>query len=79
MPHVFFQAGCGPEVEGHALNGYEASAEDNVKIRDVIEGIDTAVVVEDYPHYPKSRCRPVLRRDGHGLPIHVVRGIPSGQ
>ena len=62
-----------------SLHGYEASAEDNVKIRDVIEGVDTAVVVEDYPHYPKGRCCLVLRRDGHELPIHVVWGIPSSQ
>lgn len=59
--------------------GYEELAADRVLVRDVIDGLSGAVVVEDYPEYPKGPCVLVLEHDRNGQPIHVVWGIPAGK
>jgi hypothetical protein len=48
-------------------------------VHDVVEGLVAALVVEDYPTFPKGPSVLVLEHDATGKPIHVVWGIPKGQ
>jgi hypothetical protein len=62
-----------------SAHGYDEMAEDGILASDVIDGVATAVLVEDYPDYPKGPCALVLERGRSGNPVHVVWGIPRGQ
>ena len=60
-------------------HGYDEMAVDGLYARDALESIADAVVVEDYPDYPKGPCVLVLQKDRGGEPMHVVWGIPKGK
>jgi hypothetical protein len=59
-------------------HGYDELSSDNLLAREVVEGASEAVIVEDYPDYPKGSCVLVLQKDREEQPIHVVWGIPKG-
>lgn len=58
-------------------HGYDELAEDGLTAKEIIGGAYDAVVVEDYPNYPKGHCILCLQKDRNGTPIHVVWGIPK--
>ena len=59
-------------------HGYDELLEDGLTAREVISGIFGAVVIEEYPDYPKGPCALFLQKDRNGVPIHVVWGVPKG-
>lgn len=60
-------------------HGYDELAEDGLTAREVLDGVQDAVVLEEYPSYPKGPCVLFLQKDRTGAPIHAVWGIPKGQ
>jgi hypothetical protein len=60
-------------------HGYEELADEGILAREVVESVNRAVEIEDYPSYPKGPCVLVLQQDREGRPVHVVWGIPRGE
>jgi hypothetical protein len=69
---------AGGEVRVSA-HGYEELVADQLLVREVVAGVATAVIIEDYPDFPKGPCVLVLQQDQTGKPVHVVWGIAKGQ
>jgi hypothetical protein len=59
-------------------HGYDALADDGLAIDEVLFGVPRAVVLEEYPDYPKGPAALVLHLDAEGNPVHAVWGIPRG-
>lgn len=58
-------------------HGYDELSNDGLIAQEAVEGVFGAVLIEDYPDYPKGVCILVLQRDRQGNPIHTVWGIPK--
>jgi hypothetical protein len=61
-----------------SAHGYDELADDDIFFGDVLAGLPTAQLVEDYPAATKGPSILVLEYDSADLPIHVVWGIPKG-
>jgi hypothetical protein len=59
-------------------HGYEELAADGLTAREIVTGVEYAILVEEYPDYPKGPSILVLQEDKDGNPVHVVWGVPKG-
>ena len=59
-------------------HGYDEIAADGLLARELVEGVETAEVIEDYPNYPKGPCVLLLQRMKDGRSVHTVWGLPAG-
>jgi hypothetical protein len=60
-------------------HGFDELEEDDILASELIDGIATAVEIEDYPDRLRGPSVLVLHRDGQARPVHVVWGIPVGE
>jgi len=57
--------------------GYRELAADDILLDEVLAGIESAIVIEDYPDSRKEPSVLVLQYDRSGLPVHVMWGVPK--
>jgi hypothetical protein len=60
-------------------HGYDELAQDGLTAREIVDGVESAVLVEDYPDFPKGSAVLLLQKDREGASVHAVWGIPRGQ
>lgn len=59
-------------------HGYEELVKDQLSVREIMIGVSSAELIEDYPTFPKGHCCLVRQYDKERKYIHVVWGIPKG-
>ena len=68
-------------AEGKVLiseHGYDELTADGLLARELVEGVEAAEVIEDYPSYPKGPCVLLLQQTQDGHSVHAVWGLPAG-
>ncbi len=58
-------------------HGFRELAADDIVAGDVLAGIGSAIIVEDYPDSRKEPSVLVLQHDRNGRPLHVMWGVPK--
>ena len=59
-------------------HGYDEITSDGLLARELVEGVENAEVIEDYPNYPKGPSVLLFQQTKDGRSVHVVWGIPAG-
>lgn len=57
-------------------HGYDELDKDDILIDEILAGIATAIVVEEYPERFRGRRVLTLQHDASGRPIHIVWALP---
>ena len=63
-------------VSGH---GFEELAKDDILLDEIVDGMATAVAVEEWPNRDRGPSVLTLQHDRRGRPVHVVWALPGGQ
>ena len=58
-------------------HGYDELVVDGISARELVEGVQDALLIEEYPSFGKGPCVLVRQRDRQGNAIHAVWGIPK--
>ncbi len=61
--------------EGHirvSEHGYDELADDKLSAREIVAGLATSELLEDYASFAKGHCALFLQHDAQGNPVHVV-------
>lgn len=48
-------------------HGYDELSNDNLTAREIVGGVKSAVLIEDYPNYPKGAAVLALQKDSSGI------------
>jgi hypothetical protein len=62
-------------ISDHA---YERMEEGGIDPREVLDGVDAGLVIEEYPDFHKGPSVLALQADAAGQPIHAVWGLRAG-
>jgi hypothetical protein len=57
-------------------HGYDELVVDGISAREIVEGVQDSLLIEEYSSFGKGPCVLVRQRDRHGAAIHAVWGIP---
>ena len=59
-------------------HGYDELSDDGLSARELVAGMGSAELLEEYADYPKGPCVLFLQNDHAGNPVHAVWGVPKG-